>query len=327
MRAIEAVRVAGFACARIQHAMTDQMKVDKQDKSPVTIADFAAQALVCRALHEAQSGMPVVGEEGTAMLRMAEQSELRKEIARQIGLSLNQEVSEEQALRWIDMGAHDARKVNGPVGEKVFWTLDPIDGTRGFIRGEQYAVCLGLIAGREPVLGAMACPNLEMLGVKGVLVFALKDKGAWMVPMDGSVPVDKAVKLTASGVTDPKDAVLVRGVETGHSDLPRSEAIAQKLGLTAQAMAVDSQAKYALVAAGVASIYLRLPKSAEYHENIWDHAAGALLVGEAGGKVTDIAGKQLDFSRGSTLMGNRGVIAAARGIFPAVLGAVKAMPG
>jgi 3'(2'), 5'-bisphosphate nucleotidase len=323
VRAIDAVRVAGFACARIQHAMTEQMKVQKTDKSPVTIADFCAQAIVCRALHEAQSGLPVVGEEGTGMLRMGEQAELRKEIAAQIGLSLNQEVTEEQALKWIDLGANDARKVNGPVGEKVFWTLDPIDGTKGFIRGEQYAVCLALIAGKEPVLAVMACPNLEMLGVKGVLAFAIKDKGAWMVAMDGSVKVEDAVRLKASGVTDVTEAVLAKSVESGHSDMPRSVKIANALGVKAAPMVLDSQAKYALVAGGVASIYMRLPMQAEYHECIWDHAAGVLLVTEAGGKVTDVGGKQLDFSRGSTLLGNRGVIAAGRGIFSAVLGAVK----
>ncbi len=327
LRAIDAVRVAGFACARIQHGMSAEMKVKKQDESPVTVADFCAQAIICKALHEAQSGVPVVGEEGTGMLRMSDRAELRKHIAAEIALSLKQEVTEEQALKWIDLGANDARKVNGAPGEKVFWTLDPIDGTKGFIRGEQYAVCLALIAGKEPVLAAMACPNLEMLGVKGVLAFAIKDKGAWMVPMDGAVLPADAVRLKASDVKDPTLAVLAKSVESSHSDMPRSVKIINQLGVKAEPMTLDSQAKYALVAGGVASIYMRLPMSAEYHECIWDHAAGVLLVTEAGGKVTDVAGKQLDFSRGSTLLGNRGVIAAGRGIYAPVLAAVKGMVG
>ena len=41
-----------------------------------------------------------------------------------------------------------------------FWTLDPIDGTKGFLRGEQYAVALALIVGGEVVVAALACPNL-----------------------------------------------------------------------------------------------------------------------------------------------------------------------
>ena len=53
-------------------------------------------------------------------------------------------------------------------------------------------------------------------------------------------------------------------------------------------------AKYAVVASGNAEIYLRLPSGRRYVENIWDHAAGALLVEEAGGRVTDIDGRDLE---------------------------------
>ena len=49
---------------------------------------------------------------------------------------------------------------------------------------------------------------------------------------------------------------------------------------------------------GLTNIYMRLPR---YRENIWDHAAGALVVEEAGGRVSDIAGRPLDFALGSQL--------------------------
>ena len=42
----------------------------------------------------------------------------------------------------------------------LFWTLDPIDGTKGFLRGDQYAVALALIKEGKPVLGVLGCPNL-----------------------------------------------------------------------------------------------------------------------------------------------------------------------
>ena len=71
---------------------------------------------------------------------------------------------------------------------------------------------------------------------------------------------------------------------------------------------MDSQAKYAVVARGEAEIYLRLPTRADYREKIWDHAAGALIVSEAGGKVTDIAGKPLEFHHGRALDANRGLV-------------------
>lgn len=58
---------------------------------------------------------------------------------------------------------------------------------------------------------------------------------------------------------------------------------------------------------GDAEIYLRLPRPGKrYEEKIWDHAAGVVVVEEAGGRVTDVYGKPLDFSQGRTLKENTG---------------------
>ena len=67
---------------------------------------------------------------------------------------------------------------------------------------------------------------------------------------------------------------------------------------------------------------MRLPRPS-YQEKVWDHAAGALIVEEAGGKVTDARGVQLDFSRGRTLDGNYGIIAASPGLHRRVLAAAQ----
>jgi 3'(2'), 5'-bisphosphate nucleotidase len=63
------------------------------------------------------------------------------------------------------------------------WTIDPIDGTKGFLRGEQYAVCVSLIVDGEPVVGVIGCPNLphqtnEPEGEKGWIFSAVKEQGA-----------------------------------------------------------------------------------------------------------------------------------------------------
>jgi 3'(2'), 5'-bisphosphate nucleotidase len=42
------------------------------------------------------------------------------------------------------------------------WTIDPIDGTKGFLRGEQYAVCLSLIVDSKVQVGVIGCPNLPV---------------------------------------------------------------------------------------------------------------------------------------------------------------------
>jgi len=98
--------------------------------------------------------------------------------------------------------------------------------------------------------------------------------------------------------------------------------VSQLLGITAAPVRMDSQCKYASIARGDASIYLRLPTKKGYEEKIWDHASGWLLVHEAGGKVTDVNGKELDFSIGRTLKANSGVIATNGPIHTAVVSAV-----
>ncbi len=85
---------------------------------------------------------------------------------------------------------------------------------------------------------------------------------------------------------------------------------------------MDSQVKYAAVARGDAQIYLRLP-IAGYIENIWDHAAGAIIVEQAGGRVTDMDGRTLDFSCGRKLERNRGIIATRGTDHAAVLAALR----
>ena len=97
------------------------------------------------------------------------------------------------------------------------------------------------------------------------------------------------------------EARFCESVESGHSNQDHSAQIADRLGITAEPYRIDSQCKYAAVARGDASIYLRLPTRADYVEKIWDHAAGKFVVEQAGGVVTDVTGAPLDFSHGARL--------------------------
>ena len=92
---------------------------------------------------------------------------------------------------------------------------------------------------------------------------------------------------------------------------------------------MDSQAKYGLLASGQGELMLRLISSVRlnYKERIWDHAAGALVVEDAGGKVTDLDGKDLDFSQGSTLAKNRGVVASNGAIHNEALAIIHKLGG
>jgi 3'(2'), 5'-bisphosphate nucleotidase len=113
-------------------------------------------------------------------------------------------------------------------------------------------------------------------------------------------------------------------VETAHGDQHLQERIARAVGITRPALRMDSQAKYGLVARGDAALYLRLPSphAPEYRENIWDHAAGTILVEEAGGRVSDMYGQPLDFASGVKMHANRGVVASNGAIHAAVIAAL-----
>jgi len=119
------------------------------------------------------------------------------------------------------------------------------------------------------------------------------------------------------------DARFCESVESGHSNQGESARIAELLGITSEPYRIDSQCKYAAVARGDASIYLRMPTKKDYREKIWDHAAGKLVVECAGGRVSDANGDALDFGRGPTLERNRGIVATSAAIHDEVVAAVR----
>lgn len=115
-------------------------------------------------------------------------------------------------------------------------------------------------------------------------------------------------------------------VEAAHSNHGTSALVASELGITAPPLRIDSQCKYAVLARGEAEVYLRLPAKpgSTYVEYIWDHAAGVLLLEEAGGVVSDMYGARLDFGHGPMLEKNRGVMAScSRELHDRMVAAVK----
>ncbi len=316
--AVAAVRAAADVCRKVQINLVTGEAMQKRDKSPVTVADFASQAIVCRMLRDTFPDVPVVGEEDSGELRADtdEALTLRAAIAHHSGLSVD------RALDAIDRGGFDpsSGSTSGASGASggTYWTLDPIDGTKGFLRGEQYAVALALIEGGEVVLGVLGCPNLDR---DGVLMAAVRGGGTRRLLLDDSTLDGETVHVSTT--TDLSQAKFCESVESGHSDQDASVKIAADLGITEEPYRIDSQCKYAAVARGDAEIYLRLPTKPGYREKIWDHAAGMLVVTEAGGTVTDVAGEPLDFSHGRTLHNNRGIIATGGVDHAQVVAAVR----
>lgn len=274
----------------------------KKDKSPVTVADFGAQAVVSKALADHFPDVPLVGEEDAAELRKVENEELRAKVIANVK-QVQTDLDEDAILTAIDRGTYEG----GPTGPH--WTLDPIDGTKGFLRLDQYAVALALIENGSVILGVLGCPNLphdakNPNGPKGMLFIAEKAKGTFKRTIDN--PAESQIHVTE--IADPSQASFCESVESAHSNQSESAKVAQLLGIAVPPYRIDSQCKYAAVARGDASIYLRLPTRKGYEEKIWDHAAGSIVITEAGGRVTDVRGKNLDFSIGRTLRDNLGVI-------------------
>ena len=114
-------------------------------------------------------------------------------------------------------------------------------------------------------------------------------------------------------------------MEGEHGDQTKQKEIASRLGIKTESIRMDSQVKYGLVASGRAVLYLRLPNPTrnDYRENIWDHAAGAIIVEEAGGKVSDMDGKALNYGGNEKMLHNRGVIVSNGTIHEQVLAALK----
>ncbi|HEX8199820.1 MAG TPA: 3'(2'),5'-bisphosphate nucleotidase [Isosphaeraceae bacterium] len=314
--AIRAVRAAAGLCRSVG-APAAAGVLDKADRSPVTVADFGSQALICQALAEAFPADPVIAEEDSAALRLPENAVLRDRVLRSVRAA-RPDADAADLLRWIDHGA-------AAFAPGRSWTLDPIDGTKGFLRGEQYAVALALIVGGRVAVAAMACPNLPAeagaVARIGAIFVAVRGRGAGVLPLDGHGDI---LPIRVSLRDDPASARFCESVEAGHSAHGEAAEVAARLGIAAPAVRLDSQAKYAIVARGEAEIYLRLPTRADYREKIWDHAAGVLIVEEAGGVVTDVAGRPLEFTHGRELTANRGVIVTNGRLHDRVLAALNA---
>lgn len=298
--ALQAVRTAARFVRHIQqHMVVGSMW--KSDASPVTVADFASQAVVAAMLDQTFPDDPLVAEEGSQALRQTKGEELLQSVVEYVAL-VRPDADKTKVCDWIDRGM-------GATSER-FWVLDPIDGTKGFLRGDQYAVAVALILSGQVVVGALGCPGLPgpstRRGENGGAYLAVRGQGAWAADLeDGDLG-----RVRVSERQDPRLSRILRSFEAAHTDEGMLDKLADALGCIEPPIRMDSQAKYALLAKGEADLIFRLlsPSRPDYREKIWDQAAGSILVEEAGGRVTDLGGKPLDFAAGRELVNNVGVL-------------------
>ena len=290
----------------------------KDDRSPVTVADFSIQALFAAHLEKKFPADVLVAEEDALDLLKAANQSLWKQVQECVRRYLP-EAEEKKILFWIEKGSAKA------AGR--YWVLDPVDGTKGFLRGDQYAVAIALIEKGTVQLGVLACPNLKEarvpdIGGPGTLAFAEKGKGAWHTPLKTEGPVHP---LKVSSCRSPSVAVLLRSSDEGHSDVEKTEKLRHLLKTAKAPVEMSSLAKHVLLAAGGVDFFLRLlpSKNPGYREKIWDQAPGLVIIQEAGGLLTDSEGKPLDFTHGRSLAQNRGLLGANPHLHPQILAALK----
>jgi len=300
---LAAVSAASRVAKRAAAERADLADLLKDDRSPVTVADLAVQVAVTAAMRAAKVPYSdrLVGEEGADSLdaggpkMLAQIIRLAGEALAESGFGDEAPTSEAAIRELLDAGGLDPEKEN----RDVFWSLDPIDGTKGFLRGQQFALALGLVEGDSPVVGFLGCPHLSLGNAEdygtadpaGSVYLGIVGEGAFA----GDANANTLESLTPIKVspTPPDGRVRVcLSYEKAHGDQDRTSAALEATGVATTPIRIDSQCKYAMVASGRADLYLRLAREG-YREKSWDHAAGCAVVRAAGGLVESATGEPL----------------------------------
>jgi 3'(2'), 5'-bisphosphate nucleotidase len=213
----------------------------KDDKSPVTDADHAAEAIILRGLNSLPHVFPVIAEE--------------------------------------EMAA--GREPDTKAG--VFWLVDPLDGTKEFIKKNgEFTVNIALIVERRPLLGIVSAPAFDRLwrGVQGSETFAEEiSKGTTRRIETRNVPAKGHTIFASRSHASWKNHDL--------EDFLEPFRIAER-------KQAGSSMKFCLIAAGEADLYPRFGPTME-----WDTAAGQAVLEAAGGSVTTTDGKPFLYAKPS----------------------------
>lgn len=256
---IEAVQLACQVISEIPLSV----KV-KSDASPVTLADFSSQAIITTLLND-----NVIAEESLPS------EEMRLEINKLSPIPIH----------WEAFERHNTNSDKG-------WFLDPIDGTKGYVRNDQYAVCLAYFD-QHVQFSIIGCPNLGYPtmanATKGTLMVSIKDKGTYQSPLYAEWHIESALKCACKVLPS-----MVQSFESSHVDQTVVDDFIIKYKIK-DIIRMDSQAKYVVVARGEVGFYVRATPS-NYIEKIWDHAAGYLAINEANGVCKQLSLKEVEMT-------------------------------
>ncbi|KAL1837691.1 hypothetical protein VTJ49DRAFT_3517 [Mycothermus thermophilus] len=312
----------------------------KDDLSPVTVADFAIQAFLVRTLGGAFPSDGFVGEESSSELRTNPglTSRVLAVLAQCAGAGAGGETPFRDAQDIYDTIDRCVAPQKHSDTNNRTWVFDPIDGTKTFLRGEQYAINIALLEGGRQVLSVVACPLLSPDATapvndghvdptgRGCILYAVRGHGAFVRPLPGSHDEVQARRLPrhADSVLSPADlhavtcwARLDSGVDMVH------KAVAEQLKVPFPGSDLLGWVlRWVVLAMGAANMTVWVYKRRDRFAKIWDHAGAMLLFEEVGGKITDVHGKDIDLTAGRTLKTNFGFVAAPQSLHHLVLDAL-----
>ncbi|MEM1138361.1 MAG: 3'(2'),5'-bisphosphate nucleotidase CysQ [Pseudomonadota bacterium] len=236
-----AILAAEAGRATLAHYRTPVAHQEKADKSPVTAADLASEAVILPGLAKHFPDIPVVSEEA-------------------------------------------ASRGESPDLAERFFLVDPLDGTKEFLKGRQeFTVNIGLIDGGEPIAGAVLAPALGTLylGERSVGAFKASYGEAMTGPRGALTPI----RCAQAPAGDPRIVA-----SRSHLD-PATQAFIECTphgGL----VQTGSSLKFCLVAEDQADLYPRFGRTME-----WDTAAGQAVLESAGGAVLCLDGTPLRYGK------------------------------
>ncbi|KAK9681778.1 hypothetical protein RND81_10G027200 [Saponaria officinalis] len=321
--AVNVVHKACRICVDVQKSLfsDDRRVLEKNDNTPVTIADFSVQALISLELGKLFPSIPLVAEEDSAFLRSNNLADAVVNVLNDNSSFSYNQLTNDEVLLAIDRGGNNA--VAFDEKPATYWVLDPIDGTRGFLKGgnAMYVVGLALIVEGEIVLGVMGCPNWqesfndrsasdiqETESESGIIMAAHAGCGTWKMKLsgliDGLMGTNSSwVKCFVNECSTVHEACFCIPESQTWDSLPVSKSFRETSGpnnveggkIVLLPTCCGSLCKYLTVASGRASIFILRSRTRTIIK-AWDHAVGMICVHEAGGKVTDWNGNQIDLA-------------------------------
>lgn len=257
---------------------------EKKDQSPVTLADLATQIYIISEIKNFFPEDKIIAEEEGSFINLKTEKVI-SECFSDLDIDIN--------------NLHEMINYSGSETNRE-WSVDPIDGTQGYIKGLSYAIGIGFMVDSDPKIGAISVPNYNEEGL--AIFYAIKNSGAY-----ASYGGREFKKIKVSTQVSLKDSVLCISL---HYNKPWVLEFSKQVGID-KLIRIDSMLKFCKIADASADLYIK-PIDLE-HSFSWDFLPGDLIVREAGGKVTDSNNKPIWFE-GNALRWSEPAVIASNGI-------------